>query len=125
MSQIMKAFTGLFMVVFMMITATGLLGIFFQELHAQNLHAAMIDEMENSDYDNAVIRECFQVAEEAGYDLEITLYSEHQAITRCQKTEDIPITTEDVSMAKVLVKYPLQLTFFGINLEQEISGYAR
>lgn len=47
MSQIIKAFTGIFIVMFMMVSATGILGAFLQTLHAQNLHAAIINELED------------------------------------------------------------------------------
>ena len=43
MSQIMKAFTGMFIVMFMMVSATGVLSMFFQAMYAQNLHAVIID----------------------------------------------------------------------------------
>ena len=45
MSQVMKAFMGVFMVLFLMATSTGVIGAYYQVLHAQNTHAVMIDEL--------------------------------------------------------------------------------
>lgn len=125
MSQIMKAFTGVFMVLFMMVTATGLLGGFFQVIHVQNLHAAMIDEMENSNYAKAVLEECYSVTEKSGYDLELTLYQENASTIICTEAGQLPVETSGVEMARIILKYPFQITFFDINLEQQLVGYAR
>ena len=125
MSQIMKAFTGVFVMMFMMITGTGILGAFFQTLHAQNLHAVLIDEMENSDYARAVLEESFLVVEEAGYELELTLYTEYDGIVTCKNAWELPATTAQVSMAEVILKYPFQIGFFELDVQQELFGYAR
>ena len=47
MSQIIKAFTGIFMVLFLMATSMGILGAFVQTLQVQNLHGQVIDELEH------------------------------------------------------------------------------
>ncbi len=125
MSQIMKAFTGVFVMMFMMITGTGILGAFFQTLHAQNLHAILIDEMENSDYARVVLEESFLVVEEAGYELELTLYTEYDGIVTCKNAGELPATTAQVSMAEVILKYPFQIGFFELDVQQELFGYAR
>ena len=125
MRQIIKAFTALFMVLYMMVTALGLLGAFFQVLHAQNLHASIIDELENSNYARNVIEECYEVCEIAEYELEMTLYFENEENVVLREIMDIPLTLEGVEMARVGLKYPLQLLFFDINLTQELYGYAR
>ncbi len=125
MSQIMKAFTGLFVVMFMMVTATGLLGAFFQTMHAQNLHAAVIDEMENSNYARSVLEGCFLAVEEAGYEMELTLYTEYDGFIKCESKETLPVITEDIVMAEVTLKYPFQIGFFQVDVKQELFGYAR
>ncbi len=124
MSQIVKAFTGIFMVMFLMMTATGILGAFLEVSNAQDLHAAIIDELENSNYARAVLEECFAVAEEASYQLEICLYSNNGLIS-CTSAADIPISTTTVSMAEVVLKYPFKIAFFDLNMQQKIFGYAR
>ena len=60
MSQVIKTFLGVFLILFLTVTAAGVLGAFYQMLHAQNLHAKMIDELENSDYAPLVMEACFE-----------------------------------------------------------------
>lgn len=125
MSQIMKAFMGIFMILFMMVTATGVVGIFFQVSHAQNWYAVVVDELENSDYAPAVIRECFDVSEELGYKLELILYPEKDPYVSIGGTDAVPENTDKITMARVSIEYPLEIAFFGIYMEQELRGYAR
>lgn len=125
MSQIMKAFTGIFLILFMMLTVTGILGAFFQVTHAQNFYGVVVDELENSDYAPEVLKECFALAELSGYEIGVTLYPEHNPYIEVKQAENIPMDTDDVTMARVQLTYPVEVAFLGINLEQEIYGYAR
>lgn len=125
MSQVMKAFTGVFMVLFLMTTSTGVLGAFYQILHAQNTHAVMIDELENSDYAKSVMEACFETAEKEGYHLQLSLYSETDEIRTCTTASDLPENTKQVSMAEVILQYSVEVAFFEIEREQQLFGYAR
>lgn len=125
MSQIVKAFTGVFVVLYMMVTATGILSCFFQVAHAQNFHAAIIDEMENSNYSPTVLRSCFEAADVAGYELEITLYHKNTPYERISNIQQIPMELIDMKLAEVRLKYKLEIAFFQLALEQELYGYAR
>lgn len=125
MSQIIKSFTGIIMVLFLMMTGGGILGAFLQTMNAQDLHSAMIVELENSNYANSVLQECFTVAEKALYELEICLYSDTQSMITCKSIKDLPTDIQDISLAEVVLRYPIQIAFFDLNMEQEIFGYAR
>lgn len=125
MSQVMKAFTGVFMVLFLMITSTGVLGAFYQILHAQNTHAVMIDELENSDYTKSVMEACFETAEREGFHLQLSLYSDAEEIKKCTSKEELPQNTDSVSMAEVVLNYSVEIAFFDVNVEQQLFGYAR
>lgn len=125
MSQIIKAFTSLFLVLYMMVSALGVIGVCFQVLHAQNFHSAVMDELENSDYARPVLTECFETAEKVGYELEITLYPEHDPYVQIHNASDVARVTGEISMARVRLRYPIQLWFFEIDSSQELYGYAR
>ena len=125
MSQIMKAFMGVFMVMFLMITSTGVLGAFYQILHAQNTHAVMIDELENSDYARSIMIACFEIAKAEDFDLQLSLYSGQEEIKTCTSIADLPEDTTDVSMVEVVLQYSIELAFFEVDKEQQLYGYAR
>lgn len=125
MSQIMKAFTGIFMVLLLMITSAGVLGAFYQILHAQNTHAIMLDELENSAFSKSVIEACFDTAEAEKYRLQMNLFSVSEGIAICSGKEELPENTEDVTMIEVVLFYDIEIAFFEIAKEQQLFGYAR
>ena len=125
MSQVMKAFMGVFMVLLLMTTSAGVLGAFYQILHAQNTHAIMLDELENSDFAKGIMEACFETAEMEEYRLQMNLYSTSSDIKICMCMEDIPQNTEDVRMVEVILFYDIELAFFDIAKEQQLFGYAR
>lgn len=125
MSQVMKAFMGVFMVLFLMATSTGVIGAFYQVLHAQNTHAVMIDELENSDYARSVMEACFEIAEQEEYRLQLSLYSDTEAGQICASSADIPENTANLNLVEVVLFYDIEIPFFEIATEQQLFGYAR
>lgn len=125
MSQVMKAFMGVFMVLFLMTTSTGVLGAFYQILYAQNTHAVMLDELENSDFARSVMVSCFETAEKESYRLQMSLYSSSGDTRICTSKKDIPVNTDDIKMVEVVLFYDIEIAFFEIATEQQLFGYAR
>ena len=124
MSQIMKAFTGIFIVMFMMVSAVGILGAFLQTIQAQNLHAVILDELENSHYAYPVLENVFETVEACGFELRVVLYQQYDPEVVCTCAEELPMDTEDVVMAEVALSYPVELSFFNVSRRQTIIGYA-
>ena len=50
MSQIMKSFMGVFIMLFMSVTSIGILSGFLSVLSVQDLHSCIISELEDSDF---------------------------------------------------------------------------
>jgi hypothetical protein len=125
MSQIIKAFTAVFLTLVLLVSTTGILGAFLQTLHAQNLHGIIINELENSDYARGVCVAAFEEAQKYQYELELILYRENSTNLVCREVWDIPGDTAAVFMAKVKLGYTVAPTYFGIVAPQEIIGYAR
>ena len=125
MSQIIKTFTGIYILLFLMSTGTGLLGAFFQTLQAQNLHGMVIDELENSDYAMPVLEGAFTVVEAKGAQLKVRMYIEDGTQVDCERAEGVPDTTVKVRMAQVQIVYPITLPLTGVSKEYFLTGYAR
>lgn len=125
MSQIMKTFMGIFLLLFLMASSAGVLGAFLQVLNAQDMHAMIVDELENSNYCLPVLRESFQKAENYGYDLEVILYRENHETYVCTEKEVLPQNTNDMEMAKVTLVFYFEIPFLRIRQSYGISGYAR
>lgn len=125
MSQIMKAFTGVFLILFMAVTAMGILSAYMEVMNAQDMQARIVDEIENSDFNSSVIKNCFNQSEEAGYQLAVTLYCEETAVITAHSAGEIPIVTEGVEMAKVEMSFPFRVVFLGIDKTHTFTSYAR
>ena len=94
MSQIMKTFLGVFLIMFMVVTSSGVLSGFMTVVEAQNLHAQIINELEDSDYDSSVAQTCFQNASKAGDTLELKLYMTDNSIRTVTDASQIASSDE-------------------------------
>ena len=56
MSQIIKAFMGVFLTLFMAVKAMGILAAYMEVMNAQDMQARIVDEIENSDFNTGVAR---------------------------------------------------------------------
>lgn len=125
MSQIMKAFLGIFLMMFLVAGSAGILSAFMVVVDAQDMHAGMVDEAENSNFSPAVMADCFRRAEEAGYTLTVTLYYENREQEIYSSSAGLPESTSDVSGARLELCFPFRVSFFGIETEHTLSAYAR
>lgn len=125
MSQIIKAFTGVFIALFLMATGTGVLGGALQIMQAQDFHGKVIDELENSDYALPVLKNAFLLADEMGGQLELLLYLKNGDSIVCVSSMDFPDSIGEVEMAEVLYWYPIRMPFMGFHKELQLIGYAR
>lgn len=125
MSQIMKAFLGIFIILFMAGTMIGIFSIYLTAIRAQNLQAELLCEMENSAYYRDVICEGFRSAEKNGFSLEVTLYEKDGGTQLCCSSAAVPADTTNIHMARVTLGFPLELPLLGIREEYSMTGYAR
>lgn len=123
MSQIMKAFLGVFLVLLMALTAMGILSAYMEVLNAQDMQARFVDEIENSDFNAAVIQECFAQSQAAGYTLSVTLFLEDAAVATAHNAQQVPQTAAD--MAKVQLEFPFRVSFLGIDQTHTFVSYAK
>lgn len=122
MSQIMKAFLGIFLIMFMTVTSSGILSGFMTVMASQDLHSNIINELEDSDFDRSVASKCFENAALNGNKLNITFYMADNTIQTASSAAQIP--SNDVKKAKVDLSFDYNIAFFGINEEHILSGYA-
>lgn len=123
MSQIMKAFLGVFLIMFMAVTSSGVLSGFLTVVEAQNLHAQIINELEDSDFYSGVARQCFDSAAEKNDTLSITFYMADNSTHTAASASEIPASS-DVVKARVELRFNYKVAFFGIDQEHVLSGYA-
>lgn len=125
MSQIVKAFLGVFLTLFIAVVAMGVLTTYMEVMNAQDMQARIIDELENSNFNVAVMQACFQQCEKAGYDLSVTLFSEGTVVTAIHSKQEVPASLISVTVARVEMKFPMKSAFLGIDQSRTFVGYAR
>jgi len=132
MSQIIKAFMGVFLTLFMagaakgiLAGATGILAAYMEVMNAQDMQARIVDEIENSDFNTGVVRQCFLQSEEAGYQLKVTFFNEDSTVATVSQVSQIPYGMDGVNMAKVEMQFPFQVAFLGINRQHTFVSYAK
>jgi hypothetical protein len=121
----MKAYLGVFLILFLVFSSAGILGGFLTVAGAQDMHADIVDELENSSFYPGVLAACFEKAERNGYELSVTLYQEDYTMVTCTAADAIPEDTSRVELARVELTFPLQMGFFGVGQTHTFSGYAR
>lgn len=125
MSQILKSFMGIFLLLFLVMTSAGILSAFLQVLYAQDLHAQIITELEDSDYATVVIKENLMEAKEKGYQMEVILYDEEENYRKITREEELPKDCGDIAFARVHLTFWFQIPFLKINQKHTLRGYAR
>lgn len=85
MSQVMKSYMGIFLIMFLAMVSMGVLSAFMTVIDARDTHARVIDELENSNYSADVIRELLNEADSKKYQLKITMYQDEEKITITDK----------------------------------------
>ena len=124
MSQIMKAYMGVFLLLLLTAVSEGIFTGYLQVLSAQDMHAAVIKEMENSHFYHEVVKECFEQAGEKGYRLEITMYKKDGTTQKITSGEAAPEDTKEVMGADVRMEFAYTNTFLQICQPRIRSGYA-
>lgn len=125
MSQLLKSFMGIFLILFMIVTSLGILAAYFQVMNAQDLQARIVNEVENGDYAAPVVKNCFDYAAKNGYKLAVTYYYEDGGVVQATQKEAALSDVEMVEMARIDLSFPFRVAFFKIDKEHTFSSYAR
>lgn len=125
MSQILKAFTGVFLILFMMLVASGIMITYLGVIEAENTHTSILTELEDSAFGREVMISSFREAAQRNYRLEMVVYGEDGAITTCREISEIPADTTQVKKVRVILRYQV-LNFGGQEgVGHRFTGYAR
>ena len=111
MKHIIGAFSTLTVLVLNLLLCAAVLTMSAETAAAKEYKAAVVAEIENSNFNPAVIAACQSQAAEKGYELEVTtgIYDE----------------VRDVRMAEVLLKYQYEIPLLGISDQRVTRGVAR
>lgn len=111
MKHIVEAFSVLIVIMWNLFLCVGMLGVSADVAAAKEYKAAVVAEVEDSNFNPNVIAACIREAESRGYTLEI-----------------IPCTygeNESRRMAEVTLAYDYEIPLLGVSQRRETRGIAR
>ena len=124
MSQIMKSFMGLFVVLMMIVVVTGLLGVFLDVVEAQDFHTNAIVQLQDSDCSLVVMKQLYDAAAEKGYRLTIQ-FAMSEGLIESNSAAQLPAAVPDTATVIVRLEYPVRIIVFGMEKYRRLVGYAR
>ena len=111
MKHVIEGFSVMFVLVLNLFLCTGMLGAAAKVAAAKEYKAAVVSEVENSNFNPRVVEACIQEAKEHGYVLEIT---------DCQYKEN-----SGRAMAEVRLTYQYEIPILGVTEQKMTRGIAR
>ena len=107
MSQIIKAFTGIFFFMMLMLLGCGIVGAQMSSVYARDYKSAVITELEDSGCNQFVIESCMEQAPKDGYVLDIKVMEK-----------------DGKRMAEVTLEYDYRIPFLNYTRRYQLKGYA-
>lgn len=111
MEQIIKFFSSILMLLLGFFMCMSVVLASSLRIDADEYKSDVIGEIENSNFNAAVITYCKEQAASNGYTLEVS---------NCQYDED-----NNLQIAEVIIEYPYKIPLFGISTTKQVRGIAR
>ena len=111
MKHIIEAFSAVILILLSAYASVAIIAVSGDIIAAREYKAAMVAEIENSDFNETVIQACIAQARQAGYEAKVEkcIYDEKNR----------------KQMAEVILSYQYQLPLFGISDRKMTRGIAR
>ncbi len=124
MSQIIKVWMSLFLILVFIVTGIGCISASTDIEHARSFKADVVANLENSNYNADVINSCISTASDCGYALTIVAYGKDGGV-KTYRDGSPAGSTKGVYAASVTLKYKYKIGFLNINTEKSVRGMAR
>ena len=113
MSTVIKSYIPIILIILAVLISVGIVSVAIDVQNARDYHAAVVNEIENSNHAGNVINACIEEAEENGYTLIVSSYSNSSE------------GGNRSIISKVVLEYEYTLGLLNVTSEHEIVGYAR
>lgn len=107
MNQIIKAFTGIFFLMMLMLLGCGIVSAQMSSVYARAYKSAVVTELEDSGCSQLVIESCITQAQKDGYGLQIKV-----------------LERDGKRMAEVTLEYDYRIPFLNYTSKYKLRGYA-
>lgn len=123
MEVVIKVYVGLFMLLYFVFTAGGIVNTQMKVAHAQDYKNDVIAVLENSNFHSDVARSCIEEGEKRGYQIEIYEYDKSGRVY--ELSADTFEMAEEIVMAKVILAFSYSFNPFSTDTKCELWGYTR
>ena len=124
MSQVIKAFTGIFFLMLLTLLGSGIVSAQLDSAYARDYKEAVVAEIENSGFCESVMNACLTQAREDGYELTMTIYQSGEEPIVVESKVDGDIMAENVEMVEILLNYDYSIPFLNYMSRHTLRGYA-
>ena len=124
MSQVIKAFTGIFFLMLLTLLGSGIVSAQLDSAYARDYKEAVVAEIENSGFCESVMNACLTQAREDGYELTMTIYQSGEEPIVVGSKVDGDIMAENVEMVEILLNYDYSIPFLNYMSRHTLRGYA-
>lgn len=127
MSEVIKAYIGIFLIFFLVFSSVTMIASALDAQEARSFENAVIREAENSGYSTDVLNACGKDAVRHHYKLKVILYHEDGRVNDLDydtKDQEYSMDVSDVGMAQIRLRYPYRLCMFHQEIQHEICGLA-
>lgn len=124
MSQVIKAFTGVFFLMLLTLLGSGIVSAQLDSAYARDYKEAVVAEIENSGFCESVMNACLTQAREDGYELTMTIYQSGEEPIVVGSKVDGDIMAENVEMVEILLNYDYSIPFLNYMSRHTLRGYA-
>lgn len=122
MSQVIKAFTGVFSLMFLALLGSGIVSAQIDSASARDYKEAVVAEIENSRFCESVMNACIMQAREEGYELTMTVYQSGKEPIVVRDEVKGEIMAENVEMVEVLLNYDYSIPFLNYMSRHSLRG---
>ena len=124
MSQVIKAFTGVFFLILLAMLGSGIVSAQMDSAYARDYKEAVVAEIENSGFCESVMNACIMQAREDGYELTMTVYQSGKEPVILGNELRGEIMAENVEMVEILLNYDYSIPFLNYMSRHSLRGYA-
>lgn len=123
MSQILKAFLGMFFIMVLLFLGMGIVSAQMEVSDALDYKSDIVAELENSNYSPQVINACIRQAIANGYSIEVKTFVPGQSAKTY--TQPNASDTTGVVMAEIKLTYSYSIGILNMVTKHQVRGYAR
>lgn len=121
MEQIIKTFLGIVFAMIVMMTGISVINVQTDGTNARDFKNDVISELENSDFNPDIINECFHVATEKGYAMEVTIFNKEGTA----QVYNQPNVTDTSGAIMANIKLDYNVKILGKTSNKSIMGNTR